>query len=333
MATIYHFAENNSKLICFTAFKFYICVSETIENMFNKEVKSVIDLIKAFPDDQTCIAHLETIRWNGNVVSPFDATSKVYKTKAGYQCKNTGKNFNVKTNTLFDNTKLPLQKWFLAIFIATSHKKGISSLQLGRDLDITQKSAWFMLQRIRNCFGIENNNQLGNEAEVDETFVGGKETNKHLNKQSENTGIGNKAIVLGMVERTGKVNAVEIDDRKADTLVPNIVEMVSNTAKLYTDEHVGYKSQKRVYDHSVVKHKAHQYVNGRVHTNIIEGFWSLLKRGIFGIYHFTSKKHLQAYVDEFVFRYDTRTITTSNRFDLMLSNMENRLTYKMLING
>lgn len=300
--------------------------------MFNKEVKSIFDLINAFPTEASCIEHLETIRWNGNVASPFDDTSKVWKCKGNkYQCKNTGKYFNVKTDTLFDNTKLPLQKWFLAIFLVTSHKKGISSLQLGRDLDITQKSAWFMLQRIRACFGIENNNQLDNEVEVDETFVGGKETNKHLNKQSENTRIGNKAIVLGMVERTGKVNAVKIDDRKADTLVPEILEMVSKTAKLYTDEHVGYKSLKRVYDHSVVKHKAHQYVNGRVHTNTIEGFWSLLKRGIFGIYHFTSKKHLQAYVDEFVFRYNTRTITTSNRFDLMLSNMENRLTYKELI--
>jgi DUF2075 family protein len=112
-----------------------------------------------------------------------------------------------------------------------------------------------------------------------------------------------------------------------------IYSAIKQTANLYTDEHVGYMSLKRVYDHKVVKHKEHQYVNGRIHTNTIEGFWSLLKRGIFGIYHFTSKKHLQMYVDEFVFRYNTRTITSSNRFDLMLSNMENRLTYKELING
>ena len=188
-----------------------------------------------------------------------------------------------------------------------------------------------MLQRIRQCFGIENDNQLDNEVEVDETFVGGKETNKHLNKKSENTRIGDKAVVMGMIERDGKVNAKKIDNRQASTLVPEILELVSMTAKLYTDEHVGYKSLKRVYDHQVVKHKAHQYVNGRVHTNTIEGFWSLLKRGIFGIYHFTSKKHLQMYVDEFVFRYNTREITSKMRFDLMLGNMENRLTYKMLI--
>lgn len=299
--------------------------------MFNKEVKSVLDLIQAFPTEQSCIEHLELIRWNGKVVSPFDAASKVYKTKVGYQCKNTGKNFNVKTNTIFDNTKLPLVKWFLAIWIATSHKKGISSLQLGRDLDITQKSAWFMLQRIRQCFGIENDNQLDNEVEVDETFVGGKETNKHADKKSTNPMVGNKATVLGMVERNGKVNAVKIDARSQKVLTTEIIALVAKTASIYTDEWVGYNKLKRVYDHSVVKHNAHQYVNGRVHTNTIEGFWSLLKRGIFGIYHFTSKKHLQLYVDEFVFRYNSRNITSKMRFDLMLGNMENRLTYKMLI--
>ena len=114
-------------------------------------------------------------------------------------------------------------------------------------------------------------------------------------------------------------------------LTAEIIEMVAKTSSVYTDEWVGYNKLKRVYDHSVVKHNANQYVDGRIHTNTIEGFWSLLKRGIFGIYHFTSKKHLQMYVDEFVFRYNTRTITSENRFDLMLGNMENRLTYKILI--
>jgi hypothetical protein len=143
--------------------------------------------------------------------------------------------------------------------------------------------------------------------------------------------VGNKATVMGMVERGGKLNAYHVADRTASILQAEIFEAVSLTAKLYSDEHVGYKSLKRVYDHQVVKHNAHQYVNGRVHTNTIEGFWSLLKRGIFGIYHFTSKKHLQKYVDEFVFRYNSRELTTEQRMNLLLSNMENRLTYKQLI--
>ncbi len=141
--------------------------------MINQDFNSILDLLKAFPDQQSCIDHLEILRWNGNVVSPFDATSKVYDCKGNkYKCKNTGKYFNVKTNTIFDNTKIDLQKWFLAIWLVTSHKKGISSLQLGRDLDITQKSAWFMLQRIRNCFGLNDGSELQGEVEIDETYVG-----------------------------------------------------------------------------------------------------------------------------------------------------------------
>jgi len=130
--------------------------------MFNEDIKSQLQLIKNFPDEQSCINHLESIRWkNKAVVSPFDPGSKVWKCKGNkYQCKNTGKYFNVKTNTIFDNTKLPLQSWFLGIWFLTSYKKGMSSYQLANELGITQKSAWFMSQRIRNSFGISDNDQL-----------------------------------------------------------------------------------------------------------------------------------------------------------------------------
>jgi transposase-like protein len=124
--------------------------------MINTNFNSIIDLLKAFPDELSCINHLEQIRWNGNIVSPFDAYSKVYKCKGNkYRCKNTGRYFNVRTNTLFDNTKVELRKWFLAIYIVTSHKKGISSIQLSKDIGVTQRTAWLMLQRIRNCFDFE----------------------------------------------------------------------------------------------------------------------------------------------------------------------------------
>ncbi|MBW8242985.1 IS1595 family transposase [Muricauda oceani] len=302
--------------------------------MINKDFNSILEIIQTFPDEQSCIDHLEELRWNGNVISPFDETSKVYNCKGNrYKCKNTGKYFNIKTNTIFDNTKLPLQKWFLAIWLVTSHKKGISSLQLGRDLNITQKSAWFMLSRIRQCFGIDND-QMEGEIEADETYVGGKEGNKHADKRIKNAqgGVG-KAAVLGMVQRGGNVSAKKIDDVSMQTLSAEIMRNVKEGAKLYTDEFTSYKRLKRVYDHKFVKHSRKQYVKGRVHTNTIESFWALLKRGIFGIYHFTSKKHLQLYVDEFCFRYNSRQITESARFNLLLQNIENRITYNQLING
>lgn len=303
--------------------------------MINTNFKSVIELVKAFPDEQTCINHLEQLRWNGNVVSPFDEASKVYKCAGNkYKCKNTGKYFNVRTATLFDNTKIELQTWFVAIYLITGHKKGISSLQLAKDLNVTQKTAWFMAQRIRNCFGIENNHDLDNEVEADESFIGGKNKNRHASKKVENSqgrSVKDKTPVLGMVERNGKLVAKAIANTQAETLTPEIINVVKQSATIYTDEWMGYNSLQRIYDHAFIKHNQGEYVNGRVHTNTIENFWSLLKRGIIGIYHFTSKKHLQKYVDEFVFRYNTRDNSECTRFNLLLANCTNRLTYNSLI--
>ena len=304
--------------------------------MITENFNSILDLFKAFPTEQSCIDHLEKLRWNGFVVSPFDSTSKVYKCKNNrYRCKNTGKYFNVKTNTLFDNTKIELRKWFAAIWLVTSHKKGISSLQLSRDIDVTQKTAWFMLQRIRNCFGIENNNELTNTVEMDETYVGGKNKNRHQEKKVEHSqgrSVKDKTPIFGMVERGGKLNAKVVKDTACETLTKETVKYVKD-ALVYTDEWWGYKSIKQIFQHEIVNHKCKEYVRNNVYTNTIEGFWSLLKRGIIGIYHFTSKQHLQRYVDEFVFRYNTRKQNECARFNLLLQNTEHRLTYKALIYG
>lgn len=152
--------------------------------MIKTNFNTILDLVNTFPDEQSCVDHLEGLRWNRFIISPFDKNSKVYKcANKRYRCKDTGKYFNVKTGTLFDNTKVKLQKWFLAIWLVTSHKKGISSIQLSKDIGVTQKTAWFMLQRIRNCFGFDNDNDLSNEVEVDETYIGGKNKNRH-NKES-----------------------------------------------------------------------------------------------------------------------------------------------------
>jgi len=305
--------------------------------MINKDFNSIIELLKAFPDEQSCIDHLEILRWDGYVVSPFDPASKVYKCRGNkYKCKNTGKYFNVKTDTLFDSTKIPLQKWFLAIWLVTSHKKGISSMQLARDLDVTQKTAWFMLHRIRRCFGIENNNDLDNDVEVDETYVGGKNKNRHKSKKIEgNQGRSakDKTPVVGMVERGGKINARTVDNVRVHTLTHEVIACIKKSANLYTDEWVGYNGVAKLYKHAMVNHGAGEFVNGDAHTNTLEGFWSLLKRGIVGIYHFVSRKHLQNYVDEFVFRYNTRGNTEGGRINFLLANMGVRTTYRRLVHG
>lgn len=307
--------------------------------MVNTNFKSIFELIKAFPDEQSCINHLEELRWNGNIISPFDATSKVYKCKGNkYRCKNTGKYFNVRTGTLFDNTKVPLRKWFMAIFIVTSHKKGISSLQLSRDIDVTQKTAWFMLQRIRNCFKIKSNIKFDNDVEVDETYVGGKNSNrtkskrKELHKHGKQTGVKDKTPVLGMLQREKGFMGKVIRKAYHMEILPILYNKIKFSATVITDGFGAYHSLSELYkQHVIINHEKDEYVNGEYHTNTIEGFWSLLKRGIIGIYHFTSDKHLQKYVDEFAFRYNTRTSTTATRFNLMLLECENRITYSQLI--
>lgn len=298
--------------------------------------KSIIELLKAFPDEQTCINHLEALRWNGIVVSPFDENSIVYKCKDNkYRCKNTGKYFNVKTGTIFDNTKIPLQKWFMALYVFSSHKKGISSHQLAKDIDVTQKTAWFLLHRLRYAFEHPIfKEMLKDEVEADETFIGGDAKNKHANKKKEGTqgrSTKDKSVVFGLFERGGNVIAQKIPDTKGKTLKPLIYQNVADNSTVYTDEWGAYNGLERKYNHERVNHSANEYVNGMAHTNDLECFWSHMKRGIDGIYHWVSEKHLQSYIEEFSLRFNTRDRATCERFDLILENMVRRLTYNQLI--
>ncbi len=301
------------------------------------EFKSIFDLIKAFPTEQSCIDHLERLQWNGNPVSPFIPESKVYKCAGNkYKCKSTGKYFNVRTGTIFDNTKIPLQKWFLALYVFSSHKKGISSHQLAKDISVTQKSAWFLLHRLLYAFDHPNFKAiLDNEVEIDETFVGGKNKNRHKNKKVEHSqgrSFKDKTPVLGMIERGGNLITVVVPDTKQDTIEPIVNFHVAKGANVYTDEWHAYNNLGESYNHSSVNHGAKEYVNQMAHTNGVENFWSHLKRGIDGIYHWVSKDHLQRYVDEFTLRYNTRKFHTQGRFDLVLSSVTGkRLTYKTLI--
>jgi transposase-like protein len=300
------------------------------------EFKSIFDLLKAFPTEQSCIDHLENLSWAGNPVSPFDSTSKVYKCAGNkYKCKNTGKYFNVRTGTIFDNTKIPLQKWFLALYVFSSHKKGISSHQLAKDISVTQKSAWFLLHRLRYAFDHPNfQKTLGNVVEIDEAFIGGEAKNKHANKKTKNEDGNTKheqQPVIGMRERDGNVVCIVVPDRNKETLLPVIRNVVDKDSIIMTDDYTGYNDLKKDYSHFTVNHSAKEYVNAMAHTNGIENFWSHLKRGIDGIYHWVSKEHLQSYVDEFTLRFNTRKFNTQGRFDLILSAVANKkLTYNDL---
>lgn len=300
-----------------------------------KSFNSLIELTDAFPTEEVCLKYLESLIWEDGVVSPFDPESKVYVCSNNrYICKNTGKSFNVKTGTIFENTKLPLRKWFMAIWLVLSHKKGISSLQLSRDIKVTQKTAWFMLQRIRECLMCKNEGRLENEVEADETFVGGKNKNRHKDKKvkkCQGRSFKDKTPVLGMVERKGEVVTRVIKSTSRSEITPIIQQFVDKRAVLYTDEWGGYDEIDKFYYHYTVDHGKGQYVNGRIYTNTIEGFWTGLKRGYIGIYHYMSPKHLQRYANEFTFRYNTRKVSDFHKFNLLLCNIKYRITYKQLI--
>lgn len=284
---------------------------------------NIFDLTDYFDSEAKCRKAIFDSRWNKkDIVCPFCGQHHcVSRTDGRFHCPGCNANFSVLVGTIFENTKISLRKWFIAMYLISSHKKGISSCQLARDIHVTQKTAWYILHKVRTLYRQYDDVALEGEVEVDEMYLGGRETNKHESKKTLGTqgrSTKTKAPIFGMVARYGEARALVVPDTRAVTLLPIIKQFVADNTHIFTDELSAYSNlEEEGYGHSVIRHGLREYSKAGVTTNTIEGFWAHFKRCIFGTYHFVSKVYLQRYVDESIYRYNTRRMNESKRFSYM----------------
>lgn len=300
----------------------------------------IFNFFKIIPDELSANLYLESKRWGEQVCCHHCNSLRVVSCKnrlpMPYRCMDCRRHFSVRTGTILEESRLPLQKWLMAIYLMTTTRKGISSIQMAKELGVTQKTAWFLAQRIREAWSlsISLDGKLDGNVEVDETFIGGKERDKHYNKKYRQGrgGVG-KHPIIGAKKRGGSIVAETIENTTASSLHSFISKHITIGSKVYTDSFRGY-NRLVGYPHRIVNHLIGEYVSAEAHTNGIESFWALLKRGYYGIYHHMSYKHLHRYIDEFSYRHNTSKIDIMDVINNTIVCTNNkRLTYKELINA
>jgi transposase-like protein len=293
---------------------------------------NLLEAIQYFSDLDLATDFVAKLRWpNGPVCPRCGGVEYSYlKTRRLWKCKECKKQYSVKLGTIFEDSPLGLDKWLPAVWLTANSKNGISSHELARALGVSQKSAWFMLHRIRLAMRTGSFNKLSGHVEVDETYIGGKARNMHEGvKARKITGTGgkDKAVVAGALQRRGEVRAEVIPDRRRDNVQAHVKKQVEEGSNLYTDQQQGYLGLSQSYQHETVDH-AVEYVDGQVHVNGVEKFWSLLKRGLSGTYVSVVPFHLFRYLDERVFTYNLRDRDDYGRFEAALAQASRRrLTY------